>query len=287
MAQKKSSNSKSSKKKNNGTLLTAACVVLGLLVLLVIFLVNKNTIFSNLKETAFFDRVFGSTPEVIEKHEVSGSKVQETIPLKNDSVVINIEQGEKETEQDVIPLSSLKEEKVENKPVEQKTKVEEKKEPVKETVKKEEAKKETAAPTTEVQLCFVLFDGDGLVVRKMIKRTVPKSDSPLTNSIKLLLQGPDTTKSAEKNCMTVIPKGTKLLGAKVQNGIAYLNFNENLEFNEMGIEGTIHSLEQIVYTATTFSTVSNVQILIEGEKRTFLGSEGGPRIDAPLSRNSF
>lgn len=287
MAQKKSSNSKSSKKKNNGTLLTAACVVLGLLVLLVIFLVNKNTIFSNLKETAFFDRVFGSTPEVIEKHEVSGSKVQETIPLKNDSVVINIEQGEKETEQDVIPLSSLKEEKVENKPVEQKTKVEEKKEPVKETVKKEEAKKETAAPTTEVQLCFVLFDGDGLVVRKMIKRTVPKSDSPLTNSIKLLLQGPDTTKSAEKNCMTVIPKGTKLLGAKVQNGIAYLNFNENLEFNEMGIEGTIHSLEQIVYTATTFSTVSNVQILIEGEKRAFLGSEGGPRIDAPLSRNSF
>jgi len=282
MAQRKTSNSKSSKKKNNGTLLTAACVVLGLLVLLIVFLVNKNTIFSNLKETAFFDRVFGATPEVIEKHEVPATKDKETIPLKNDSVVIKIEEDEKESVQDVIPISSLKEEKTE-KTEETKTKVEEKKE----TPKKEEPKKETVTATTEAQLCFVLFDGDGLVVRKMIKRSVPKNDSPLTNSIKLLLQGPDTTKSAEKNCMTVIPKGTKLLGAKVQNGIAYLNFNENLEFNEMGIEGTIHSLEQIVFTATAFSTVSNVQILLEGEKRTFLGSEGGPRIDAPLSRNSF
>lgn len=287
MAQKKNTKSKSSKK-NNGALFTTACVILGLLVILVIFLVKKDQIFTNLKETAFFDRVFGATPEMIENHEPVQLKEKETVPLKNDAVTIVIE-PEKETVQEVIPINSLKEDKTEvNIP-----KAEEKKEEVKkETSKKEEPKKEQKkepAPvaTSDVQLCFVQFDGDGLVVRKMVKRTVTKNDSPLTNSINLLLKGPDTTKSTEKNCQSLIPAGTKLISAKVQNGVAYLNFNENIEFNEMGIEGTVHSLEQIVFTATAFSTVNSVQFLVEGEKKMFLGSEGGPRIDAPLSRNSF
>jgi len=275
---------KKSSKKNNGVLFTTACVVLGLLVILIVFLVKKDQIFTNLKETAFFDRVFGSTPEFVENHEPVPAKEKQTIPLKNDEVTIVVEE-KTEKKQEVVPINSLKEEKKETQTPEkvEKAKVEE----TKKEVKKEE-KKETVQPqTSEVQLCFVQFDGDGLVVRKVIKRSVSKNDSPLTNSINLLLKGPDTTKSAEKNCQTLIPYGTKLLSAKVQNGTAYLNFNENIEFNEMGIEGTIHSLEQIVYTATAFSTVNSVQILVEGEVRPFLGLEGGPRIDAPLSRNSF
>ena len=63
MAQKKNS------KKKNTTLFTAACVLLGLLVILIVFLVKKDQIFTNLKETNFFDKVFGSTPTVIENHE--------------------------------------------------------------------------------------------------------------------------------------------------------------------------------------------------------------------------
>ncbi len=102
----------------------------------------------------------------------------------------------------------------------------------------------------------------------------------------MLLKGPDTTKSAEKNCITVIPKGTKLLSAKVQNGVAYLNFNDALEINEFGVEGKIHSLEQIVYTATEFSTVNSVQILIEWQKKEYLGEEG-QWIGSPLSKNNF
>ena len=86
MAKKKTS----SKKKNN-TLFAAACVLLGLLVILIIFLVKKDQIFTNLKETAFFDRVFGSTPTAIENHEPAAPKKTETIPLKNDEVTIKIE----------------------------------------------------------------------------------------------------------------------------------------------------------------------------------------------------
>ena len=153
--------------------------------------------------------------------------------------------------------------------------------------KAEEPKKEAAKPAnTELQLCFVNIDGDGSVVRQVIKRQVAKSDSPLTTAINLLLQGPDTTKSAERNCMTLIPAGTKLLSAKVQDGVAYLNFNEAFEINTYGVEGYIHQLEQIVFTATAFSTVNSVQLLIEGEKRDYLGSEG-QWIGSPLSRSSF
>ena len=277
MAQKKNS------KKKNMTLFTAACVLLGLLIILIIFLVKKDQIFTNLKETAFFDRVFGTTPDVIEKHEPAEPKKTETIPLKNDEVTIKIEAEDapvakysepepeviKDSEKPVVSTSST-------------TGKEEKDQPK----KAEPEKKPTATGTTELQLCFVNIDGDGAVVRQVIKRQVAKSDSPLTSAINLLLQGPDTTKSAERNCMSLIPAGTKLLSAKVSGGVAYLNFNEAFEINTYGVEGYIHQLEQIVFTATAFSTVNSVQFLIEGEKRDYLGSEG-VLIAAPLSRSSF
>ena len=43
---------------------------------------------------------------------------------------------------------------------------------------------------------------------------------------------------------------------------------------------------QIVYTATAFSNIDNVQFLIEGEKMDYLGLEG-VFIGAPLSIASF
>ena len=57
-------------------------------------------------------------------------------------------------------------------------------------------------------------------------------------------------------------------------------------YNRFGIEGYAGQLKQVVYTATTFPTVQDVQILIEGETRDYLGGEG-VFIGRPLSRNSF
>ena len=271
-------NKKSSKKKNS-TLFAAACVLLGLLVILIVFLVKKDQIFTNLKETAFFDRVFGTTPTVIEKHEPAEPKKTETIPLKNEEVTIKIET------EDSAPVYSEPEEKVSEKPGAESNKPAETAKPAEK--KPEEPKKEAAKPaSTELQLCFVNIDGDGAVVRQVIKRKVAKSDSPLTTAINLLLKGPDSTISSERNLMSLIPSGTKLLSAKVSGGVAYLNFNEAFEINTYGVEGYIHQLEQIVYTATAFSTVNSFQFLIEGEKRDYLGSEG-QWIGSPLSRSSF
>ena len=275
MAKKNKSN------KKNSTLFAAACVLLGLLVILIVFLVKKDQIFTNLKETAFFDKVFGSTPTVIENHEPAEPKKTETIPLKNEEITIKIEPEEPASTKTVEQAKTS--ETVKEAVSTSSTTTNEEKEQSK---KQENEKKPAATGTTELQLCFVNIDGDGAVVRQLVKRKVAKNDSPLTSAINQLLKGPDSTISAERNLMTLIPPGTKLLSAKVSGGVAYLNFNETFEINSYGVEGYIHQLEQIVYTATSFSTVTSVQFLIEGEKRDYLGSEG-VLIASPLSRSSF
>lgn len=145
---------------------------------------------------------------------------------------------------------------------------------------------QTVQKTSRIELCFVVIDsGDGSVRRKLITRDLPRSDAPLTAAINALLAGP-TPAEQNLNCKSLIPSGTRLLGASVRDGIAYLNFSEEFEINTVGVEGYTAQMMQIVYTTTNFPTVNSVQFLIEGERKEYLGSEG-LWIGSPLNRNSF
>ncbi len=261
---------KSSKKKTG---LTLACIILGILVIFIIFLVKKDSILTNLKETRFFERVFGSTPEFVENH-TPGEKETVKIPLasETDEVVIKVEPQTPAAPKETQPSSAVQE-KTEPEQEEQATKPAEEKKPVQNSY-------------TELQLCFIEIDADGSINRKIVKRKVAKNDSPLTTAIKAVIAGPDTTKAEERECISLIPNGTKLLGARVSDGVAYLDFNDAFEINTNGIEGYSSQLMQLVYTATSFSTVNSVQFLIEGQKKEYLGSEG-QWIGSPLSRTSF
>jgi germination protein M len=138
--------------------------------------------------------------------------------------------------------------------------------------------------TKTVPLYFVRIDDDGVIVRQEVKRQLPVSDSPLTDALGALLSGPNEDEIRRK-LVSLVPQGTKLLSAKVRGSTAFLSFNEAFMYNHYGIEGYAGQLKQIVYTATTFPTVQDVQFLIEGEKRDYLGE--GIYIGAPLGRNSF
>lgn len=272
---------KSSKKKTG---LTLACIILAVLIIFIFFLVRKDAILTNLKETRFFERVFGSTPEFVENHTPS-EKETVKIPLnpQADDVVIQVEPEQKK--------SAPKEETDKKDSAPEKAQAAEKAEKSdSQTAKKEEKAAEKTKPVepayTELMLCFIEIDGDGSINRKLVKRSVPKNDSPLTTAIKAVLAGPDTTKSDERTCISLIPEGTRLLGARVSGGVAYLDFNDAFEFNTNGVEGYNSQLMQLVYTATSFSTVNSVQFLIEGQKKDYLGSEG-QWIGSPLSRTSF
>ncbi len=279
------------KKKRSG--FTIACVVLVVLVCFIVFLVKKDTIITNLKETNFFERVFGATPEFVEKHEITekepdtASSSKQTVVTEDSTVKIKVE-----TEKKPQPVvEEVKPEKQESKSSSEQTQkpVSEKEPQTPSSIEKESKKTDavtTEVPITELQLCFVEIDSEGSVVRKIVKRSIPKDDSPLSTAIKLLLKGPDASLAAEKNCQSLIPAGTKLLSIKIQSGVAYLDFSEDFEINPFGVEGYNAQLMQIVYTATSFSTVKSVQFLIEGEKKEYLGSEG-QWIGSPLSRNAF
>lgn len=142
-----------------------------------------------------------------------------------------------------------------------------------------------AVQTRTAPLFFVTIDADGRVLRQEVKREVPRTDSPLSETLSALFAGTNGTERAKK-LRTLIPEGTRLLSASVKDGVATINVSEEFQFNQYGIEGYLGQLAQVVFTATAFPTVSSVQILIEGQRREYLGAEG-VWIGTPLSRDKF
>ncbi|HAC32142.1 MAG TPA: hypothetical protein DCF70_05900 [Treponema sp.] len=278
-------------KKTNQTGLALACWILGFLILLIVFLVKQDEIYSNLKTTRFFERIFGSTPEFIANHEVkeeAQKEEEETI------ITLKTEEPVKTPVEQTAPSATVnvpkEEPKVQSKTEEKETSKSETVAQIKNEEKpKTENKVEQPKPVTKTvvnqKLYFVYIGEDGVVSRKVITREVEKNDSPLVTNINLLLKGPDSSE-ANKGYKTLIPPGTRLLSAYVRDGVAFLNFNEEFEFNRIGVDGYLAQLMQIVYTATEFSTVKSVQFLIDGQKKEYLGSEG-VWIGSPLSRTSF
>lgn len=300
MASKKGNTGKTGKKKTKIGL-GFALWLLAAIVILIIFLVNQKKIASNLKSTGFFDRVVGKTPAFVEKAEVA-----ENTDEKNDvepfssSTVIDLTSSNKEgSSSGVISQNNAATQNYENSLKEENTvqKQEEKPNPVqldeeKESVAKTEAqtnqskkeeKESTSTATMKLKLYFMMINSDGSLSRKEVVREMKKSDSPLTDAINAIIDGPQPD---EGNCRTLVSTGCRLLGASVSNSVATLNFSEEFEFNQYGIEGVLGQLQQIVYTATAFPTVESVQFLIEGEHREFLASEG-VSIGVPLSRSNF
>ncbi|MEL3912498.1 GerMN domain-containing protein [Treponema pedis] len=132
---------------------------------------------------------------------------------------------------------------------------------------------------------FVQVEADGKIVRKQVIRQIPKTDSPMTETLKVLLKG-TSNEEAKNGLRSFIPPETKLLSAYVKNGTAFINLSEEFQFNRYGIEAYYAQLAQIVFTACEFSTVENVRFLIEGRQKEYLGGEG-VWIGSPFSKNSF
>lgn len=144
---------------------------------------------------------------------------------------------------------------------------------------------EVVKSTRVAVLYFIRVDDDGVISRHEVKRTIDASDSPMTDALNALMAGPDADELA-RGYISLIPSDARLLSAQVRGSTAYLNFNEAFMYNRYGIEGYAGQLKQIVYTATGFPTVKDVQVLIDGQTRDYLGGDG-VYIGKPLSRASF
>ena len=103
----------------------------------------------------------------------------------------------------------------------------------------------------------------------------------MTDVIQALIAGPNGDEK-QKGLISLIPPSTRILSATVRGSTAYINFSEDFQYNTYGVEGYAGQLRQIVFTATEFSNVKDVQILIEGRRLDYLGE--GIWIGSPLTR---
>lgn len=142
-----------------------------------------------------------------------------------------------------------------------------------------------AMEESTARLFFVRVSDEGKISVKSVLRTVPASGSPLSVAMGALMDGPRPGELSN-DVLSLIPEGSEMIGARIEGGIAFLDFNEQFRFNALGIEGYKSQVEQIVYTATEFATVEKVQILIEGQRIEYLGGEGF-WVGGPLGRDNF
>jgi germination protein M len=151
----------------------------------------------------------------------------------------------------------------------------------------QDAQTEAAAPAQKVrtyQMFLVDISPDGVISVNAHPRDVSFVDSPLTRTIQTLIDQPaEQDGGALRN---LIPPGTRINRIWIENSVAYLDLSEDFRFNPMGMEGHRLQLEQLVRTATQFSTVDAVRFLIDGESVEFLGGEG-TYIGSPLSPADF
>lgn len=137
----------------------------------------------------------------------------------------------------------------------------------------EETEDEGPDRTRRTTLFFIRVSDDGRVLAEPVQRTIRFTGGPLTHTLEALISGPNA-EDLNRGLLSLIPSDTELLSARVSDGVAYLNFNEAFRFNTMGLEGYLAQLQQVVQTATVFSTVDAVQILINGQVLEYLGGDG-------------
>lgn len=269
-----------------------------ILLFIIMFLLNRKNILDTFEKTG----IFKNQPKETKKTEqVDGAEPAVIDQIKKDTeplIIVQTEPKQETTKTTITP--------------DQKPNKDVKTEPVKETPSQDKGTKpsqnqsqqtqekpkqeqttnqvgnETKAPQVPMRnakLWFIKIDPEGNVSREEVSRSVPKSDTPLTDDLKELFKG-ITASEKSKGLRSLIPSGTKLLSATVKNDVAIINVSEEFQFTEYGIEGYLGQLAQIVFTATSYPTVNSVQFLIEGQKKEYLGPEG-VWIGGPLSRSKF
>lgn len=249
---------------------------LAFFVIIVAFALNMGRIQQVLDDTKFVETVFG-TPEDKSTKDIVRSRpddtaevpVLETPKAEIEPIVETHKEGEDltlVTEAEVIPPS----------PREDITPIET---PVNTEVLPTDAK------TQKVKLCFLIIEKDGILVRQLVDRRILQTEAPLTGAIKSLLNGPDLA-DVDNNLVSLIPSGSELLSAYVEDGVAFLSFNDAFQFNSYGADGYRGQLMQVVFTATEFPSIKSVQILIEDKVVGYLGSDGA-WVGRPLTRANF
>lgn len=140
----------------------------------------------------------------------------------------------------------------------------------------------TGTTTAQPFSLEVWFAGDdGLVP---VRRTHEPTPLVATAAVGALLAGPSASERAA-GISSAVPKGTRLLGISIHNGVATVDLTSQYESGGGSVSMQTR-LAQVVYTLTQFPSVKRVQFKIDGKPVEAIGGEGVV-VDPPVGRNAF
>ncbi|XCP84344.1 GerMN domain-containing protein [Roseburia hominis] len=128
---------------------------------------------------------------------------------------------------------------------------------------------------TELTLYFAGKKGDTLVPKKVRVRY-----NSNTSKERLIVE--KLMKGVGEEFLQTIPKGTKLLGVSLKDGVCYLNFDEGLQNAAVGVKPEI-IIYSIVNSVTESGAAGRVQIAINGDSNIMY--QNSVDLKKPLSRN--
>ena len=140
--------------------------------------------------------------------------------------------------------------------------------------------------TTTVRAMFFLgsfTDNPGLVP---VLREVPETQAVGTAALTALLDGPNNAELGARPAMfTAIPEGTRLLGLRIEGGIATVNLSREFESGG-GSASVLGRLAQVVFTLTQFPTIQGVKFELDGEPVEVFSGEGVV-LSEPVARDDY
>ena len=135
--------------------------------------------------------------------------------------------------------------------------------------------------TRSLAVYFMQLDADGNILHPIQVNRQLEVSAPLRATLDALLEG-TTAEEERQGLENFIPHGTRIRSVSIAGGTAIIDFTEEFQFNPFGREGSAAQLQQIVWTATQFPNVQNVQIYIEGQRVAFLHE--GVSVANPIGR---
>lgn len=156
------------------------------------------------------------------------------------------------------------------------------KEKPKQELSHKEKKKEDEVATVQAKVYFLFYNekADKIELRPVVREV--NARVPVKAVLEELIKGP-TKLEEKKGYVTAIPPTLKVIDVSIVNTIAFINFNGALEEGAAG-NIMLNRLDQIVYTATQFDNVDGIHILINGQRKRFLGPDG-ISVAGPLKRH--
>lgn len=120
-----------------------------------------------------------------------------------------------------------------------------------------------AAQTMNIAVFYLKEKQNELYLVREVHK-VPKTEGVANAALKELISGTVSNQGAYR----VLPANTKVLGIKIENGIATVDFSKDVLKANVGSAAEARGIESIVNTLTEFPTIQKVQFTVEGSSES-------------------